>query len=105
MLKLKDKAVLLNSMIFRKLWYYNAVLPIAKDMIVNIEKECFSFLWGKNKTEWLKRQVLYDKIEDGGLNLVNVEYKIKSFIIIHICSLLVKPNKKWQDFGKVLVKV
>ena len=104
MLKLKGKAVLLNSMILSKLWYSSAVLPIGKDMIVNINKECFSFLWGKNKSEWLKRQVLYNKIEDGGLNLVNVEYKIKSFLVIHICSLLVKPYKKWQGFARFWLK-
>ena len=88
-LRLFGKGVIINTLALSKLWYVVAVFPIDNDFIHKFKSEMFSSLWG-GKTECLKRGVLYNKEVEGGINLVDIEIKLKLFILfIFVSSFLV----------------
>ena len=63
-LKFFGKGVIFNSLALSKLWYVAAVFPINDVHIAKFKSEIFSFIWG-DKTECLKREVLYNKGNKG----------------------------------------
>ena len=64
-LRLRGKGILLNSLVFSKLWYVGAVLPVTNSFVERIKSETLKFIWN-NKTECLKREVLYNDYFQGG---------------------------------------
>ena len=57
------------------------------------------------KTECLKRGFLYNKGNEGGIDLVNVEIKIKAFSIMHVCKFLFGDYCKWKDLALYWLKL
>ena len=57
------------------------------------------------KTEYLKREVLYNKGNEGGIDLVNVEIKIKAFSIMRVCKFLFGDYCKWKDLALYWLKL
>ena len=96
-LRLYGKTVLLNSLGMSKLWYAGSVLPLPSDYLTKFRSKVFKFIWS-DKTECVKREVLYNSCEDGGLNLTHIDSKLKAFSIAHLIDFIYAPYKKWKDF-------
>ena len=56
------------------------------------------YLWNKS-TEWVSRKTMYNDIPNGGLGMVDMIKKVKSFQIRHIMSLLYGETCKWHYFA------
>ena len=103
-LKLKGKSVLLNSLAMSKIWYVASVFPLSTIFLCNFKSEMFSFIWS-DKPECIKREALYNDYKNGGIKLVNIELKVKAFLIIHICDLIYGDFKKWKSFALYWLKL
>ena len=103
-LKLRGKSVLLNSLALSKIWYVVGVFDMDQRTLERIQKVVFNFIWS-NKTECIKREVLYNTCQDGGIGLTNVLVKQQAFLIKHVCSLLYGPYRKWHDFALYWLKL
>ena len=97
-LKLRGKAVILNTLCLSKIWYVAGVLPIGNEVLRKIDNICFKFVWSK-KVECLKRKSLYNDVTEGGLGLMNVKVKHQAFSVKHILSLIYGPYRKWHDLA------
>ena len=96
-LRLYGKSVLLNSLGMSKLWYAGSVLPLPTGFLQKFQSRAFKFIWS-DKTEYLKREVLYNACQEGGLNLTDINSKIKAFSIFHLIDFLFGSYRKWMDF-------
>ena len=103
-LRLRGKSIILNILGLSKLWYVGAVYPLEYDLLCKFEKLMFNFLWN-NKTECLKREVLYNSYLDGGVALANIECKIKAFLVMHIYRFLHSSHCKWKNFAMYWLKL
>jgi exonuclease III len=106
MLKIKrldivSKSSFINVLACAKLWYVMPVLPLPScvDPFRYYHKYMFQFIWG-NSPECIKRSVMYNDFESGGIKLVNIEYKIKAFLVSHILKYVFNPvYSKWKCFA------
>ena len=103
-LRLRGKSVILSSLAMSKLWHVGAVFPIHKNVIDKFQSRAFKFVWN-NKVECLKRESLYNEYEDGGINLINIECKLKAFLVLHVCKFLYGDYRKWHDFALYWLKI
>ena len=44
-LSLKEKTIIINTNLLSKLWYVSSVFPIPKDLLSEMNKIIFKFLW------------------------------------------------------------
>ena len=87
---LYQKAIIINCMILSKVWYTCHTYPLSYEHSKSIERIIFPYIWN-SKSDPLKRNVLYNKKEAGGINLLNVHCKAisifaKTFLRLFISS-------------------
>ena len=94
-LSLLEKAIIINVVACSKLWYVGTILPMSKFYINKFQRAMFSFLWN-SKSEPLNRNTLYlDKLS-GGLNIVNIEMKLKSLRLKHVQDIVNNRDVKFK---------
>ncbi len=72
-ISIQGRILLVKTLAIPKLTYVSTVLPNAsKDFIKNVEREFFSFIW-KKKPDKIKRTILYNNYENGGLKMTDYE--------------------------------
>ena len=88
-----------NVMALSKVWYQSSTLLMNTNQLTSINKCMFNFIWN-GRAEWIKRETLYLNKYEGGINLVNVESKLKAFQVKHVLTLIdTKYNAKWKWFA------
>ena len=71
------KVTIVNTLCLPKVMYNCMLLVVPERVVVKIEKMISHFIWrGKNR---INRNCVINSVENGGLNLVDVRLKIKSF--------------------------
>ncbi len=70
-LTLYGKITIIKTIILPKIIYLATLLPIPTDTIKIIEKMFFEYIWGK--TDKIKRKVIVNKCEKGGLNMIDIK--------------------------------
>ena len=75
-----QRAIIINSLVLSKVWYTSHTYPLSCDQAKCMEKIIFPYIWN-SKSNPLKRDVMYNKKEAGGINLLNVFYKAKSIYV------------------------
>ena len=68
---LQDKLEYINIFCLSKLWYVAHVMPMARSVADKFEKQVRAYLWAGH-LEKLPWPQLYNKLEDGGLGVVNI---------------------------------
>ena len=76
-LNLYQKAIIVNCMILSKVWYTCHTYPLSIEQAKSMEKLIFPHIWN-SKSNPVKRHVVYNKKEAGGLNILNVYSKAAS---------------------------
>jgi hypothetical protein len=87
-----SKVTLLTIVLLSKLWYVGSVIVFDKKFIKMVNKLLFHFLWPS--VEWLKRDVIFLPKLDGGLGLLDVACRCKTFRIKHIW-LVLQDSTHW----------
>ena len=74
------KVVILKSLIISQFVYVASVLPTPQKLVKDLNKLLFNFIWN-SKREKVKRSVLLNPIESGGLGMFDVLTKFKSLYL------------------------
>lgn len=97
-LTLKGKVLIINAEIIASLTYVAATLPAPRRFLSSVKKMMFRFLWGSNQ-EKLKREIVYKKIEKGGLAVPDIEVKFDAMILLPIIkACLTDEEIKFSSF-------
>ncbi len=95
-LSLRGKVTVIKSLLISKFQYLIAVLGIPdKKIIVRINKSVYKFLW--DGSEKLKRNVMINAREEGGMEVPDFEATCKSVMIKWIYRYLHAPDSKWKQ--------
>ena len=62
--------------------------------ISKFQRLIFNFMWN-SKSEPLARKTMYQSQDSGGLNIVNIEYKLYALRLKHIQDIIVNRNVKF----------
>ncbi len=96
-LSLRGKATVIKSLIICKFQYLVSVLGIPDVKIIKqIEKSIYSFIWG-NGSEKLKRKVMMNCKEQGGLDIPDFETVCKCAMIKWVYRYLHSNESKWKQ--------
>ena len=76
-LNMLEKIVIFKCLIFSKILYVSNFLEIKKSTIDLLEKLSLEFIWNK-KRQRVKKEQIYQKVNNGGLNMLSVRDKIES---------------------------
>ena len=69
-LSLKGKAIVINPLILSKLWFIANVFPIPKDLVPQVNKIIFRYLWKGSAVEPIAQETLYLPRDRGGLGIL-----------------------------------
>ena len=76
-LTIYGKIVILKSLIISQFVYVSSILPYPKKIIPQLNRLIYNFLWNSRR-EKVKRSVLLNPIEKGGLSMVDIQAKFHS---------------------------
>ena len=103
-LTLKGKAVIFNSMMASKLWYVGAIKTISKELLRQFNVNLNEFIWQGGMC-LIRRPVLELPDYSGGVGLINIELKLKAFLIRHIVQYFVGDFHPWKAFAKYWIEL
>ena len=72
-----------------------SMLTVPESIIKTVQENPFAFLW-KNRKDKIKRVLMYQPVEKGGINFVNFHTVIKSLRLAWIGRLLDTSDDKWK---------
>ena len=93
-LTLFGRTMLAKSLGLSQLVYAASMLSVPEAAIQQTQRKLFAFLW-KNKTDKVKRQVLFGPLSKGGLNFPCFRTVIKALRLCWIGRLLGNPHATW----------
>ena len=76
-LSLLGRIKVLNTFILSRLWYRTEFQKITKEIEINLHRDILDFIWGKKKHR-ISEAILKLSLENGGLNLTDIENKINT---------------------------
>ena len=79
--------MIIKSLGLAKLIYPISNLNVPDEIIPNVKKTAFNFIW-KNKRDKIKTESLYQDITAGGIRMVNFDVLIKALRLAWIPRLL-----------------
>ena len=94
-LSLKGKITILKSLALPKLLYVSTNVPVPSDVIKEAESIISNFLWNY-KTPKIKRNVIIQPIENGGLKAPDFRSMVKASKVAWVKRLLSPGNAKWK---------
>ena len=101
-LTLKGKVTVLKSLALPQLQYPMSVLPVPETVVQMVDHMITDFIWSKRKPK-IKRDVLIQSIEKGGLKAPNFAAIVEANRISWIKRLLSESDMKWKCiFGEVI---
>ena len=100
-LSLKGKTIVINTLILSKLWFIANVFPIPKDLIPEINKIIFGYLWKGSAVEPIAREILFLPKDRGGLGILVPLIQGQALRIKYLIQLGKKDNNNiWTYFGR-----
>ena len=91
------RCLIVKSLGISQIVHSAAVLDIHKDYIVKIQSSIFKFIW-KEKQDKIKREVLYQDYERGGLRVTHVETLCKALSLAWIQRFLKSDSGKLENW-------
>ena len=103
-LSLKGKTVVINTLILSKLWFMANVFPIPKDLIPEINKIIFGYLWKGSAAEPIARETLFLPRDRGGLGILVPLIQGQALRIKYLLQLAKQDNNNiWTYLGRYWV--
>ena len=78
-LSIFQKAILINCLVYARLWYISHVYPLPLSYANKIKRLTFHYLWGK-RYEPIRRNTLTLPKHEGGLGIIDIYYKSQSIL-------------------------
>ena len=99
-LSIKGKILILKSLAIPKLTMILQLLPYKKDIILQLNRKFYKFIWGTR--DRIKRKTLIGDYQDGGLKMIDLELFGKSLRASWIPRLFGFPSAL-NPFGKMYI--
>ena len=95
------KIIVIKTLILPKLIYSASILPLPEKLIKDVNKILYSFIWGK--TEKIKRRVLINEYEKGGLKMIDIQCHL---MVLKAWLLRINKNKEevWTLLPQAYIK-
>ena len=87
-----QRVEVINIFASSKLWYKCQILPLPATVAQQLEGLMFQFIW-RGKLEKLATHEIYNKLEDGGLGLVDIRSKADALFIKQSCRMLAETGR------------
>ena len=95
-LSLLGRIQIIKTFAIPKLTYRASVLPISIDLIKEADSLFYYFIWnGKDK---VKRNVMISEVEKGGLNMLDIDYMVRTRRVICVKKYLEDYKSPWKAF-------
>ncbi len=101
---LKNRVYIIKTHLLSKIIYNLSLLHVPETIISQIKTVVFTFLW-KGKRDKVKRNIVVNSEEHGGLNMTNIENFILSLKAAWVPRILSKKDKWCSLFHHVLSKL
>jgi exonuclease III len=102
-LTIKGKITLLRSKVLPTLLYVASIVYVPDDVIARVDAMFFKFIWPSGKHH-VKKRVLIQQIEDGGLKMPDVASMIKALKLRWLRTLCSKETT-FTCFAKTLLNI
>ena len=99
-LTLIGKSVVLKRLVMPKLVYYMTVLNVPNTIVKKLDSMFFNFLWGK--THKVPKATVIGNQLNGGLEIPDIESKIKALKVSWIPKILNKENQLFDVLQMIL---
>ena len=96
-LTLFGKIIVLKALALPKLVYSATLLPIPNNVIKDITKICYSYLWIKDR---VRRNTIIGDLEEGGANMLDVESHFKALKANWVSRILLSNDRLWAVFAR-----
>ena len=94
-LTIYGKSLLAKALGISQLVYAASMLTVPESVVKTVQENLFAFLW-KNRKDKIKRVVMYQTVEKGGINFANFCTVIKALRLAWIGRLLSTSDDKWK---------
>ena len=94
-LTIYGKSLLAKALGISQLVYAASMLTVPESVVKTVQENLFAFLW-KNRKDKIKRVVMYQTVEKGGINFANFCTIIKALRLAWIGRLLSTSDDKWK---------
>ena len=94
-LSFRGRSTILNVVLCSSIWYVGNLILMPDKVRRKLNKLIFTFLW-KSKPEAIKRETLLNDYRNGGLNVVDIQTKLQSFMIKQVLQLIKGTKAKWK---------
>ena len=98
------KVTVLKTLVISQIINLCSMVYVPESIIDEIDRMCFEFLWGKEKRPKVKKSVVINSIERGGIKMINFKNMVTSLKAIWIKRILDEKNEntvtlkaKWTD--------
>ena len=95
-LSLLGRIQIIRTFAIPKLMYRASVLPISKDLIKEADSLFYYFIW--NRKDKVKRNVMISEVEKGGLNMLDIDYMVRTRRVICVKKYLEDYKSPWKAF-------
>ena len=96
-LSFKGKVLIANQLAASKIFHFLAVLPPPENILNELQNQIVNFVWS-GKRHWLRKEVLYEQPDEGGLGLVCLQARVLSYRFSVIQRFLCKTSHLANDF-------
>ena len=97
-LTLLGKVLLVNTLILSPLFYLGPVYPLPPSVEKAVNRAIFSFIWS-GKTELVRRSVLVQSLDEGGLGVTNIRHKCDALYARGMGALWGDDGPPWRHFA------
>ena len=87
-----QRAVILNCVIYSKLWYIAHLFPMPVLYANKIKRVSFNYIWGRKNYEPIKRSTLTMSKCEGGLGILDILYKSQSILVTSFIKLFLNES-------------
>ena len=91
------RITVLKTLVLSKITHILMALPPSKSKVIDeLEKRFFKFIW-KGKPDQIKRVLAFNKIEDGGLNMINIRAFQQALLLTWLRRLVRDIYAPWKE--------
>ena len=96
--------IIITTILLSKLWYICSVFPLPKDLLQEINKIIYTFLWNNKNPEPIARETLFLPRERGGLGILVPSIESQALRTKYLLQLGKENNTNiWTYLGRYWV--
>ena len=100
-LTLYGKINVIKSLLIPKVVFQATILPIPMNFVKELEKIIYNFIWGKR--DKIKRRVIINKYEDGGLQMIDLENQFLALKASWFNRIQNNSTKTWAKLSTFFI--